>query len=116
MLKTPSRATADDSAIKLLCIAEFFYTLPILGIILYQVGGSEFLVWVIVGLGYALLLNLLNQRYFIKGGELKRLKERHKNESGRNSRIGFGIVIVIWLFSLAYMVLLAKIFSSVGEN
>jgi hypothetical protein len=80
MLKTPSRRTADDSAAKLVVIALFFYTVPLVIYALDAIAGSHipYAVFFTIIFGYGVLIYWLNMRYFLGRGRLKYIISNYK--------------------------------------
>jgi hypothetical protein len=110
MLKTPGKKTAADAAIKLMCIAQFFYTFPIVIFLIFRIGKFEFWIWAVATLGYGFFLNWLNQSYFIKKDELGRLRKIFSDESKNNNAVGNVVIVVIWLLSpVTFFILLSLI-------
>lgn len=110
MLNTPGKSTADDAAIKLICIAQFFYTFPIIILLVSRIGKVDFWVWALVTLGYGFFLNWFNQSYFIKKEELGRLRRVFGDESKTKSAVGNAATIIVWLLSpVTFFLLLSLI-------
>jgi hypothetical protein len=98
MLRTPGKRTADDAAVKLISIAQFLCTFPLIYFLLQVLPFTiEYWVSAIIALCYAFALNLVNNRYFIKGKELQRVIEVFKNETKSEGAWRLSIVIVAWL-------------------
>ena len=112
MLRTPGKKTADHSAIILICLTLFFFTLPFLFLLLEKVSKeTNFGFWVIASLGllYAYFLFKINEYYFIRKGELNRAIQKFKSESYVMSVVGYTLVIGVCLFSFVAFFLLLKL-------
>lgn len=101
MLITPGRKTAEHSAIIMICIALFFYSLPLFFLLLESfsfLSNLSFWVIALLGLVYAYFLLKVNERYFLRKNKVVQILQKFKNESKLMQISGYVFVIGIWLF------------------
>lgn len=114
MLKTPSRRTADDSAAKLVVIALFFYTVPLVIYALDAIAGSHipYAVFFTIIFGYGVLIYWLNMRYFLGRGRLKYIISNYKIASPKKWSECLSYVLVVLIVALSpflFLVILQRI-------
>lgn len=113
MLMTPGRKTADHSAIILICIAFFFYSLPLFFLLLEAFSFSvnmSFWVIAVLGLLYAYLLLKINESYFLRKNKIVKVLERFGGESTIIRISGYFFVVGVWLLCFPAFFILLKVF------
>ncbi len=94
------KLNARESAILYISAIVFFLTMPFIAVCIKLIGNTsrgEFIFLIFV---YSFLVFFLNKKYFEKSYKLKEISQKFKNESAIQKRIGYSIVVGLFLLSL----------------
>ena len=103
------KLNARESAILYLSAIIFFLTMPFVAAGFRYIGNVPRTVFLIVILGYSFVIVFLNTKYFQRSHKIKEVSQKFENESLAQKRIGYGVVIALFAFSIVSFVLLLSI-------
>ena len=94
------KLNARESAILYLSTIVFFLTMPFVAGAIRFIGSMPSGVFMTLVVGYGFLISYLNKRYFENPHRLKQIIQKFKNESLILKRIGYFVVVGLFLSSL----------------
>lgn len=94
------KPNARESAILYISTIVFFLTLPFFAAAIKFLGSMPRGIFITLIVAYGFLISYLNKRYFEKSYRLKQIGNKFKNESLTQKRVGYGVVIGLFLLSL----------------
>ncbi|HET9056595.1 MAG TPA: hypothetical protein VFN30_07100 [Chitinophagaceae bacterium] len=102
LISVVRRFNARESAILYLSAIIAFLTMPFISSLLSKLLSGSYRLLFILLLGvYCALIVYLNKKYFEKGERIKKIVHQFKNESILQRRVGYGVVVLAFLFSIA---------------
>jgi hypothetical protein len=93
------RPGARESTILYITVIIFFITWPFISAITFSLFKSQKVIVMVVDLAYCLFIKYLNKKYFEKANKLKEIDRRFKNDGLLKERVGYGIVVLLFLLS-----------------